>query len=931
MAHATMSGMGDYVLREAATGRADAGRRRGCLDGALLAVELALAGVLLTALAFVGTYLYLSHQLQGDIARVVGFQGTGLGGTPRLLDRHGELLFELTPVEKRRWLTYDQIPRTVIDAVVAVEDDTFWANPGFDPPAIFAALVANARRQDARPIGASTITQQLVRHIAFDYDERVGASYRRKALEIFYAFILTRQRSKQDIMAMYLNEIYFGNLAYGIEAAAQTYFDVPAAELTVGQAALLAGLPQSPLEWNPYVNMAGARGRQAVVLDLMVAEGALTPGEAAAARQEPIVLAPLLSPDESAGATYLDTPHFALYVQEELARRYGPDAFQQNGWQVTTTLDLDIQRLAEQVARERVAARAGAHDVSNAAVIVLKPATGEILAMVGSLDYFDEAIDGQFNMTLTPRQPGSSFKPITYVTAMQHGWTTGDVLWDVPIVLTMDGGQTMTPRNYDDRYHGPLLLRDALANSYNIPPIQLIRDVGVPAVMSTARQMGVESLRQPPSYYGLALTLGGGEVPLLEMTRAYATLANGGRRPEMSSVIRIVDSAGRTVADASRARRPAVNAVDPRIAYIITDILSDNQARTPAMGANSPLRLPFPAAVKTGTTDDYRDNWAIGYTPGLVVGVWVGNTDGRPMRNSAGLEGAAPIWNALMQRIYATPAMKATLLVDGLVPPAEFPRPGGLEERDVCLPRGAGGSQCTASRPDLFLAGGPTHWIARLGYRPDVTSQPGAWTMVVGTLSGEQREAAWRSLPALADGRRPPAPTFCALNVAPGADGARLLLPLPPFYDDEVRARLWAEGRGYALAPVTVCPSGAGTWAGGGLPTEGDAAPPPAPAGVSAAIGAPAPGDVLSGAVPVVGSAVFPADGVQYYKLEIGVGSAPSSWTTFGTTHGTPVANGVLEELNAGALPAGDYVIRLVIVGPDGNYAAVARVPVVIR
>jgi penicillin-binding protein 1C len=902
-------------------------QRRGCLDAMLVLVEAALAGVLIVMLTFVASYLLLSHQLKSDIAQVVSFQGTGLGGTPRILDRQGNLLFELAPVEKRQWLTSAEIPEHVRQATVAVEDDTFWANPGFDPAAIAAAIVSNLKRQDERPIGASTITQQLVRHIAFDYEERVTASYRRKALEVFYALILTRQRSKQDILTMYLNEIYYGNLAYGIEAAAQTYFGKAAVDLTIAEGAFLAGLPQAPLEWNPYTNFAGAKERQEMILDLMVEDGWLDAAGATREKGRQLTLAPLIS-QEGAGATYLDTPHFVLYVQEELARRYGPDAFQQNGWQVTTTLDLSIQRLAEAAAREHVWARAAAHNVTNAAVVVLKPGTGEILAMVGSLDYFDQTIDGQFNMALVPRQPGSSFKPITYVAAMARGWTTGDVLWDVPIVLELGAGETMEPVNYDGAFHGPVLLRDALANSYNIPPIQLIRDVGVPQVISTARQMGVDSLREPPGYYGLALTLGGGEVPLLEMARAYATLANGGRRPELTGVAQIVDSAGRTVYDRRGRGAPAANAVEPRIAYVISDILSDNEARAPAMGRYSPLRLPFPAAAKTGTSNDYRDNWTIGYTPGLVVGVWVGNTDGRPMRNSSGLSGAAPIWNRVMQSVHTEPTMKAALLVNGVLPPERFERPNGIEERQVCLPRGTGGSQCTASREDLFLIGGPQHTVARLGYRPDASAQPGAWTLTAAALPADQAQRVWEAQPVLADDTRAPRPALCVRNVA-GGGATRLFLPVPPYYPDEVRARLWAQGRGYQMAPATVCPAGVVGGGGGRVATIDDSGAAPTAHGVYA-ISFPSPGQALMGHVPVLGTAQFDAGEIAYYKLEIGAGSRPTEWTTFGTTHATPVQDGVLEQLNADALTPGEYVIRLVLVRHDGNFANPYAVPITI-
>ncbi|MCA9984650.1 MAG: transglycosylase domain-containing protein, partial [Anaerolineales bacterium] len=502
-----------------------------------------------------------------------------------------------------------------------------------------------------------------------------------------------------------LNEIYYGNLAYGIEAAAQTYFGKPATELTLAEAALLVGLPQSPIELDPYFNFEAAKARQELVLDLLAEDGQYSAAEIEAAKAETLTLASLISPNEEAVDTVLEAAHFVVYVQRELERRYGPDAITRGGWQITTSLDLNMHTMAETAAREWIAEWAPAHDVDNASVVILKPGTGEILTMVGSLDYFDSENDGQVNVALQPRQPGSSIKPITYAAAMEVGWTTGDVLWDVPIKLDLGNGELMQPVNYDGRYHGPILLRDALANSYNIPPIELIRDIGIPTMISTARKMGITSLQELPGFYGLSITLGGGEVPLLEMSHAYATLANYGRRPQLTSILRIVDSRGRVVFDAQNDRLPAANAIKPQTAYIITDILDDDQARVPAMGLNNALNLPFPAAAKTGTTNDFRDNWTLGYTPGVVVGVWIGNTDGHPMTESSGLRGAAPLWRRIMLTIHDTPALYETLYLNGEPPPTEFAPVPNVEEREVCLPQGTGGATCTATRKDLFIVG----------------------------------------------------------------------------------------------------------------------------------------------------------------------------------------------------------------------------------
>jgi membrane peptidoglycan carboxypeptidase len=903
--------------------------RGGCSALINFILIIALAVALLAVIGAVGGYFYLSNELADAIDQVVVYQGQGPGGIPRFYDRHGTLLFELKTAEKRRWLNYEEIPRDVINATVAVEDDTFWTNPGFDTDAIVAALISNYRNPEQRPAGASTITQQLVRHIAFSYEERVAPSYERKVREIFLSYMLTQRRTKQDIVTMYLNEIYYGNLTYGIEAAAQTYFDKSALELSLAEAAFLASLPQAPYELDPYKNFDGAKNRQEIILDLMVDEGVIDKETAGIARSETLNLAPLIPPDFIVAEGVLEAPHFVLYVQSELGRRYGPEALTRGGWQITTSLDLNLQKYIEQVAREWVSGRAAQHDVDNAAIVVLKPGTGEILAMVGSLDYFNESIDGQVNVALQPRQPGSSIKPITYAAAMERGWTTADVIWDVPIELDLGAGQMMVPRNYDGRYHGPVLLRDALANSYNIPPIQLIRDIGVQAFIGTGRKMGIDSLTEPPGYYGLALTLGGGEVPLLEMTRAFATLANMGQRPHLTSVLEISDSRDRFVFDSRKRRVPAVNAIDPRIAYILTDILDDDAARAPAMGRYNDLALPFSVAAKTGTTNDFRDNWTLGYTPGVVVGVWVGNTDGHPMQNSSGLRGAAPLWRSIMEHIYADESIRGDLEVDGKQPPTEFPKPSGIEERKVCLPRGTGGSQCSAQRTDLFRSGGPVHGIQRLGYVPDVITNPGAWTLAVAPLSAA--EAQQISLPALASGIRPPLPTLCVVNLARPHSGISrgLFLPVPPYYPDEVFARRWASQYGYSIAPPVVCSARTAPGAaasGGGQAGDGAAVP------SSAAwhIDSPSPGEKVSGVVPIIGTVNFnPAD-VQYYKLEIGSGNSPTSWTTFGSTHRQSVNGGVLETLQAATLSPGEYVIRLIVVRNDGNYPTPYSVPITI-
>ncbi|MEM7800467.1 MAG: transglycosylase domain-containing protein [Chloroflexota bacterium] len=770
-------------------------------------IDLTLWGILLGLVgAVVGLligYVYLSTELEDALAQVTDYQ-SAVGGTPRFFDRNGQLLFELPTAEQRRALAYSELPESIKLATVAAEDDTFWENYGVDPAAIGAALYYNVQQETGtRPVGASTITQQLIKNIAFSYEERVAASYERKVREILLAFVMTFRRSKEEILTLYLNEIYYGNLAYGIEAAAQTYFGKSAADLELGEAAFLAAIPQSPIQWNPYTNYEGVKARQEFIIDLMAEDEQILLLDALVAKDMPLQLQPLLPPSADPELVRL-APHFVLYVQDEIERQFGGDAMALGGWQVTTTLDLNLQKLAESAARERIAEWGVSHNASNAAVVALKPRTGEILAMVGSLDYFNEAIDGQINMTLAPRQPGSTFKPITYAAAMDKGWTPADVIWDVPIQLEVGEDDNMIPVNYDRRYHGPLLMRDALANSYNIPPLQLARDVGIPHVLTTARRMGISSLQESANFYGLSLTLGSGEIPLLEMTHAFSTLAGEGKRPNLQAILSITDNQGRPVYDASRNTLPPNQVIDPAIAFILSDILDDDVARIPAMGRGNTLELAFPAAVKTGTTNDFRDNLTIGYTPSLAVGVWMGNTDSRPMRDTSGLRGPAPMWAKIMRGVAADPAIQASLHINGEPLPADFVRPGNVIDQDLCLPRGSGGSRCGALRSEPIIANAPTHGIGRLAYFPDLTTSPGAWTLEVLPLPG----GSGVTLAPLEDGTRPPYPNYCVVNQSVPGSFERLFLPPPPFYPDEVRARNWASGNGYAarMAPMIACP-----------------------------------------------------------------------------------------------------------------------------
>ena len=606
-----------------------------------------------------------------------------LADSTKIYDRHGRLLYEVTLPQEgaHTYLRLEEISPALRQATIATEDASFYSNPGFDVFALGRALVQNLRAGEV-VTGGSTITQQLVRNLYLSPEERSSQSIERKVRETILAFRLTRNMSKDKILELYLNQVYYGNLAYGIEAAAQTYFGKSARHLDLAEASLLAGLPQSPVGLDPLTNLPAAKARQAIVLSLMVDAGYISGEEARAARAEPLRFQESHFP--------IEAPHFVNYVRDLLGERFGADSVDRGGLHVYTTLDLGLQTTAEAVVRRQVGDLRD-HQVSNGALVALDPATGQIRAMVGSADYFDEETDGQVNMALAPRQPGSSIKPITYAAALERGYTAATPLPDVRTAFLTRNGELYVPQNYDATFHGLVSMRYALASSYNVPAVRMMDDVGVDAVLRLARDLGITTLGETDRF-DLSLTLGGGEVRLLDLTAAYAAFAAGGLRRDPVAILRVEDASGRILYEWQPESDQRV--LSSQTAFILTDILSDNVARTPGFGEDSPLRLSRPAAAKTGTTTDYHDNWTLGYTPGLVTGVWVGNADNRPMRQVSGVEGAAPIWHAFMEE-----ALKAE-------PPQDFPRPDGLVDVDVCEPTGLRpGPWCLTPRREVFAAG----------------------------------------------------------------------------------------------------------------------------------------------------------------------------------------------------------------------------------
>jgi penicillin-binding protein 1C len=614
----------------------------------------------------------------------------------KILDRNGRLLYTISDPHAGQHtpIALSEIPLACRQATIATEDANFYSNPGVDVVAILRAVWINARGGEVLS-GGSTITQQLARNLLLSPQERTQRTLTRKLRESILAWRLARAYTKDQVLQLYLNEANYGNLAYGIEAAAQTYFSKHAGELDLSECALLGGLPQLPAAYDPLANPQAARDRQMVVLDLMTKQGYITAEDARLAKAETLHFAAVPFP--------IQAPHWVMYVRAWLEDHFTPEEIYREGLVVTTTLDLDWQNAAQDIVRRRLdelrnpGDNAPSRNVNNAAVIALDPRTGEILTMLGSPDYFDLGISGAVNATLALRQPGSSIKPITYAAAFDPRrddvYTPATMILDVRTSFTTKEGDPYVPRNYDLRYHGPVLVREALASSYNLPAVKTLDHVGLDTMIRLARQMGISTFSDS-GRYGLALTLGGGEVRLLDMATAYGAFANGGLRVEPVAVTRVTDARGQL--RYQWVFHAGDRVLDERVAYLITSILSDDKARAPAFGEGSVLKIDRPAAAKTGTTSDWRDNWTLGYTPDLVVGVWVGNADNQPMENVSGISGAGPIWHDFIETaLLGRPAL-------------DFREPAGLTREQVCTMSGLPPNPdalCPHSRTELFIEG----------------------------------------------------------------------------------------------------------------------------------------------------------------------------------------------------------------------------------
>ncbi|HEV8228548.1 MAG TPA: transglycosylase domain-containing protein [Candidatus Limnocylindria bacterium] len=587
-----------------------------------------------------------------------------------VLDAHGAVLQREVADGLRIPVGLDRVAPVMIQATLSAEDRRFYQHPGVDPLAVARAL-ANASSQRS---GASTITQQLARRL-YLADDR-SPLLARKAREALIALQLEGRRSKSEILALYLNDVYYGRGAYGVEAAARAYFGLSAANLDLAHAAYLAGLPQRPSEHDE----AAARARQSYVLARMIEDGALTRAQADAALAEPVT--PLVPASSPVGR------EFVAYALAELARER-PDLARRDGLVVETTLDAGLQSEVERLARLRLAALAD-RNVTDAALVAIEPGTGRILAMVGGATDGDDAHGGAINMAISPRQPGSALKPLLYAAAFERGLTAATPLLDVPTAFATDDGP-YAPLNFDRAYRGVVPLRVALASSLNIPAVRTLDTIGLDAMLEITHRFGLGTLSDVESY-GLSLTLGGGDVRLLDLTSAYAALGASGELAQPFAVTRVRDGAGHVLYE--RAPRAPRRVLTEQHAYLLADILSDADARIPGFGEVTPFDLPFPAAVKSGTSTGFRDNWTFGYTPEIAIGVWVGNADGSSMIDVSGIDGAGPIWHD---------AMMAAALGRKM---SWYARPAGILEATVCAPTGLlPGAYCPSPTRELFVAG----------------------------------------------------------------------------------------------------------------------------------------------------------------------------------------------------------------------------------
>ncbi|MCP2520305.1 penicillin-binding protein 1C [SCandidatus Aminicenantes bacterium Aminicenantia_JdfR_composite] len=591
----------------------------------------------------------------------------------QILDREGKLLREVLSDKEGRckWVSLNQISPYVVRATIAGEDKNFFYHKGIDLSAVLRAIYQNIKAGKIVS-GGSTITQQVVRNIY-----HFPRNWFYKIIEMWLALRLENTISKEEILVQYLNRVYYGNLTYGIESASRLYFDKPASHLSLAESTFLAGIPRAPAILDPYRNFNLTKKRQIKILRRMLRNKMIGLEEYNRALNQELNLVPK--------NINFKAPHFCDMVLSRIK-----SIEKQNISVIQTTLDIELQEEIELFLKNHIK-RLENNGVTNGAVIVMDNYSGEILSLVGSVDYFDEHHDGQVNGAISLRQPGSTLKPFTYGLALEKGMTPADIIPDIETCIHTEKGD-FYPANYDGKFHGPVRLRTALACSYNIPALRVCEYVGPHTLLTRLHKAGFQSLKKSADYYGVGLTLGSGEVTLLKLCRAYSALARGGIYKREKVFLKILDKKSREIK--FKIRNASTLVFSPQISYILTHILSDKDARVPAFGYNSPLNFPFPCSAKTGTSKDFRDNWVIGFTPKYTVGVWVGNFDGRPMHNVSGITGCGPLFRDIM------------LLLERKGTGGNFVEPSGLTKVSICPLSGKiPNSHCPGKIEEIFIKG----------------------------------------------------------------------------------------------------------------------------------------------------------------------------------------------------------------------------------
>ncbi|MDO8669479.1 MAG: PBP1A family penicillin-binding protein [Candidatus Buchananbacteria bacterium] len=586
---------------------------------------------LVGGLFILGLFAWISK----DLPNPDGVINRSITVSTKIYDRKGEtVLYDIHGNIKRTLIQLNDIPDYVVNATLTAEDRNFYSHKGFSITGILRSILKNIFT--GSKVGGSTLTQQFVKNAILTNEK----TYTRKFKEILISYRLENKFSKDQILNMYFNEIPYGSVIYGIEAASQSFFGKSAKDLTVAEGAILAAIPQAPTYYSPYGNNKDKLiARQRYIIDSMSELGYITKDQAEQAKNEKIIFKPLQDS--------IIAPHFVMYVKELLSEKYGEEFINQEGLKVYTTLDLDKQKIAEEAIKQGVETNSAKYGFTNASLTAVDPKTGQIIAMVGSADYFNEKIDGQVNVSLRPRQPGSSFKPIVYTAAFIKGYTPNTILYDVVTNFDTTSSNKYEPHNYDLKEHGPVTIRKALQGSLNIPAVKTTYLTGLDNVLNLADDLGYTTLTNRDRF-GLSLVLGGGEVRLLDHVGAYAVFANEGIKHDITPILKIEDKNGKVLFEYKDKKKEVL---EPQYARLISNVLSDDEARSYIFGSGSKLTLPGrPVAVKTGTTNDYRDAWTIGYTPSLAAGVWVGNNNNSEMKKGAdGSIIAAPIWNYFMK------------------------------------------------------------------------------------------------------------------------------------------------------------------------------------------------------------------------------------------------------------------------------------------